>query len=304
MKEPERSDFIYEEIRQCEEYALLNLVTFEAAIRNPKVLDILKVLDSVSSRKRLSLLPNINRNDAYLRPMHELKEEYFLDYFDYLEYTKRRESFLESHTIQKVLSEELREKANKIQSLYPNETVSVKHLVGLYKKKSAFNLHVNHNNHTSHTHNLVLPLYRPKMAIPQQESSINITIPMYHVHPKDIKVYYERLLKKHLEIVEEASDYYLETELFYDIVDETKSKSSTYADMFFTWDYLTWRQSNDVGLASTSTSTMTRRSMYEELASSHPDTGRVAIIEKYVEKMNKLIRDCEYKQYYIPKKVK
>jgi hypothetical protein len=254
-KEPELSDFIYEEFRQCEEYALMNMITFEAAIRNKRVKEIIGELKSVSNEKKLDAL--LEGDDTYSILKKELREKYYLEYNDYLEY------------------------------------------MNIDKKECQF--HIKHNNGESYSHILSLPLHRPKMTIPHKDSTINIKIPMYHIHPKDIKAYYKRLLEKHLEVVSDARDYYHLEELFFDETDETKSKASIYAKMFYVWDYIQWWKEKH----SDFTPDMTARSVYfqigEKIAASIQDkTGRYSIIEKYIEQMNKLINGG-YKRLYHPK---
>ncbi len=300
-KEPEQTGFIYEELRQCEEYALMNMITFEAAIRNTRVKEILSVLNSVSAERQLdSMLLDTYDVNADLK--RELQENYYLDYYEYRTYMNNKESFLDKYKIvSSSLPAEIQEMANKIQKGYHDETlevveVSVEDRVALYKKNNNYILHVNHNEHTSHTHNLSLPLHRPKMAIPHKDSTINIKIPMYHIHPKDIKAYYKRLLEKHLEIVSDAGDYYHLEELFFDETDETKSKASIYAEMFYVWDYIQWWKEKYGAF----TPDMTARSVYFEIgekigASIQDRTGRYPKVEKYLENMGKII-DGGYKK--------
>ncbi len=254
-KKPKLSDFIYKEIRQCEEYALMNMITFEAAIRNKRVKEIIGELKSVSNEKKLDAL--LEGDDTYSILKKELREEYYLDYNDYLEY------------------------------------------MNIDKKEYQF--HVKHNEGESYSHILSLPFHRPKMTIPHKNSSINIKIPMYHIQPKYLKTYYERLLTEHLEVLKEVKKYYVLEELFYDEVDEPKVLADKYAEKFFVWDYIRWWEEKN----GTYTPDMTARSLHFEIgkitgATLHDKTGRSAKIEKQHEQMNALI-NSGYKRYYQPR---
>lgn len=306
LKKPQVFDFIYEEIRQCEEYALLNLLTFEASVRNPRVIEILNQLDGVSSEEQLDAMIDDDTDDIYVVLKKELKNEYFLDYETYTEYTRVKRAFLETYSDKKSLDPKYHMIVDKIQAEYEDDTAyqmpSVKEQVELYKKRHTYNVIVKHNKLASHTHHLSLPLHRPKMYIPQKESMIHIEVPMYHIHPKDIKAYYQRLMDKHHEVIAEAKEYYMYEELFYDEVNETKSKAETYALMFFVWDYVEWwKEQNGIF-----TPDKTARTVYPEIADSigadvNDKTGRSPKVEKYLEEMNKLISKCGYKRFYIPK---
>ncbi len=78
VMEPKLSDEIYEEMRQCEDYALINLITYEAAIRNTNVIKILAELDSYDR----SGYPS---SKLFLK-VQKLKEEYLFDYYAYKTY--------------------------------------------------------------------------------------------------------------------------------------------------------------------------------------------------------------------------
>lgn len=254
-EEPKLSDYIYEEIRQCEEYALMNLVTFEAAIRNNRVREILSLLDSVSAEQKLDSMLE-NTYDVYSDLKKELKEDYFIDYNEYVEYMKT--------------------------------------------DKKEYQLHVRHDEGRFHTHILSLPLKRPKMAIPHKDSSINIKIPMYHIQPKYLKAYYERLYNEHLEVVKESKGYYALEELFYDEVDEPKVIADKYAEKFFVWDYVQWWEE----VKSTYTPDSTAQSLYYKIgnmigANVNDKTGRNTKVEKLLEQMNPFI-DGGYKKFYTP----
>ena len=124
---------------------------------------------------------------------------------------------------------------------------------------------------------------------------------MYHIHPKDIKAYYKRLMEKHQEVITEAKEYYTYEELFYDEVNETKSKAETYAQMFFVWDYMEWWKEKN----GTFTPDETARTVYSEIAeiigaAVNDTTGRSPKIEKYLEDMKNLISKCGYKKFYTP----
>ena len=254
--EPKLSDAIYVEIGECEEYALLNLITYEAAIRNPRVKEILSLLDNVFAEEKLDAM--LEGDDRYSTLQKELKEEFWFDYDEYVKFTTQA--------------------------------------------KGDYIIHTNHNNSSAHKHWINLPLHRPKMAIPQKESYVSIEIPMYHIHPKDIKAYFGRLLEKYNEATEEAKEYYVGEELFYDTVDETKNKATTYAEKFFVWDYIEyWKNENGVF-----TPDATARGVYAEIAEQigaevNDRTGRSAKVEKHLEDMTKLIEKSEYKKYYTPK---
>ncbi len=250
-------------------------------------------LNAVSSEGQLDAI--LNGDDKFSATKVKLQEEYFFDYDTYLEYTRVKRAFLETYSDEKSLDSE-----------YEDDTSynmpSVNNQVELYKKHNAYNVIVNHDEHTSHTHHLSLPLYRPKMHIPQKTSVIHIEIPMYHIHPRDIKTYYQALMDKHQEVLTEAKDYYMYEELFYDEVNETKSKAETYALMFFVWDYLGWWKEHN----RTFTPDETARTVYAEIAEVigadvNDKTGRSPKVEKYLEEMNKLVSKCGYKKFYIPK---
>ena len=301
-KEPEYSDFIYEEIRQCEEYALMNMITFEAAIRNSEVKKILSELDSASSSQQLDSI--FESNDIYLDLIRKLKEDYYLDYYEYHTYAINKKDFLDGHTPKSSsLGEEIQAKANKIQAEYEyvdsKTAPTVIEQVFLYKKYNNRHLHVSHDKDTSHTHHLSLPLYRPKMNSPQANSSISIQVPMYHIHPKDIKAYYKRLAEEHENLLKEVQEYYEIKELFFDETEEKKNKSEIYSKMFFVWDYVQWWLEKYDGF----TPDMTAGSLYYEIGQKigfdpHPDTGRNASVEKYLENMKKLINHTGYKRFY------
>jgi len=78
-----------------------------------------------------------------------------------------------------------------------------------------------------------------------------------------------------------------EEELFYDEVNETKSKAETYALMFYVWDYVEWwKEQNGIF-----TPDETGRTVYAEIADSigievNDRTGRSPKVEKYLEVMN------------------
>ena len=305
-KEPELTDFIYEELQQCEEYALMNMITFEAAIRNNRVKEILNILDSVSAEGQLDSMMEAYDVQAAFRK--ELQEDYYLDYREYRAYMNTRELFLDRYTPKSSsLGEEIQAKANKIQAEYEyvdsKTTPTVIEQVFLYKKYNNRHLHVSHNKDTSHTHHLSLPLYRPKMNSPQANSSISIQVPMYHIHPKDIKAYYKRLADEHENLLKEVQKYYEIKELFFDETEEKKNKSEIYSKMFFVWDYVQWWFKKYGSF----TPNMTAGSLYYEIGQKigfdpHPDTGRNATVEKYLENMKKLINHSGYKRFYEPKK--
>lgn len=159
-------------------------------------------------------------------------------------------------------------------------------------------LHVSHKNHSAHTHHLSLPLHRPLAYTPQQKSYIEIRVPLYHIHPKDIKDYYQRLMESHTRVVDDAKEYYNYAELFYDEVDKTKNKADTYATMFFVWDYLQWAERENINPK------QTKRGLYAEIAEMikvevNDTTGRSPKVEKHIETMNRLIEKCEYKKFYM-----
>jgi len=304
-KEPQLSDFIYEEIRQCENYALLNMITFESAIRNEDVRGMINNLNAVSSEDQLDAI--LNGDDKFSAEKVKLREDYFFDYDTYVEYTRVKSAFLETYSDEKSLDPEYQKIVDRIQEEYEYDTgykiPSTREQVELYKKHHAYNVIVNHDEHTSHTHHLSLPLYRPKMHIPQKNSMIHIEIPMYHIHPKDIKTYYQILIDKHQEVIREAKDYYKDEELFYDEVNEAKSRAEIYALMFFVWDYVKWWKEHNGAF----TPGETARTVYSEIAEIigadvNDRTGRSPKVEKYIEAMNKLISKCEYKKFYTPKK--
>ncbi len=83
-EEPKLSDDIYEEIRKCDRYALLNLISYEAAIRNIRVKEILSELDSDGESGYMGDLTN-----EFFSKVQELKNEYFFDYYAYREYQGR-----------------------------------------------------------------------------------------------------------------------------------------------------------------------------------------------------------------------
>ena len=83
-KEPKLSDDIYEEIRKCEKYALLNLISYEAAIRNTRVREILGKLDSDGESGYMGDFTN----EIFLK-VQELKNEYFFDYYAHRKYHGR-----------------------------------------------------------------------------------------------------------------------------------------------------------------------------------------------------------------------
>jgi hypothetical protein len=300
-REPQLSDFIYEEIRQCENYALLNMITFEAAIRNEEVRSMINDLNAVSSEDQLDAI--LNGDDKFSAVKVKLRENYFFDYDMYVEYTRVKSAFLETYSDEKSLDPEYQKIVDRIQEEYEYDTdykiPSTRQQVELYKKYHAYNVIVNHDEHTSHTHHLSLPLYRPKMHIPQKTSIIHIEIPMYHIHPKDIANYYASLADKHMTIMSEAKEYYIYEELFYDKVDEKESKAETFALMFFVWDYVKWWKEYNGAF----TPDETARTVYSEIAKIigadvNDRTGRSSKVEKYIEAMNKLISKCEYKKFY------
>ena len=311
LKEPQLSDFIYEEIRQCEKYALLNLITFEAAIRNAEVMRMLNYLNAITSEDQLDAIMDddykfMNRKKIFPKKLQSaLQENFFLDYKTYAAYEQVKKAFLETYCDEKSLDPEYQDIVDEMQAEYDTnyKAPSVKEQVELYKKRHAYNVIVNHDLHTSHTHYLSLPLYRPKMHIPQKESTIHIDVPMYHIHPKDIKNYYESLAEKHLKVMVDATEYYRVEELFFDMVNDTKSKAGTYAEMFFVWDYVKWWEQEN----RTFTPDDTARMLYAEIAYDHisvtvdDKTGRSATVEKYMEVMKGLIDKCGYKQFYVPK---
>jgi len=304
LKEPQLSDFIYEEIRQCEKYALLNLITFEAAIRNAEVMRILNGLDVMSSEEKLDAV--LEGDNEFYGLTEKLREEYFLDYNTYVEYTRGKKAFLERYLDARDLDPAYQSIVDEIQAEYAydadNKALSVKEEVERYKKNHTYNLIVNHDLHASHTHHLSLPLYRPKMHIPQRESTIHIDVPMYHIHPKDIKNYYASLAEKHLEVMRDAAVYYKEEELFYDMVSDAKSGADTYATMFFVWDYVKWWEEENGTFTPDATAGMLYAEIAEMIGATIDDrSGRSATVQKYMEVMTKLIDKRGYKQFYIPK---
>ena len=299
-KEPEYSDFIYEEIRECEEYALMNMITFEAAIRNPRVKEILSILDStVADRQMDSMMKPYDTIGSFRK---ELSEDYYLNYFDYKEYKRIREPFLYNNTSPKQADSEYQKLLDEISienTISSNKKLSTKELVQKYKK--TYIIHFKNNEDNEHRHSLELPLYRPKMDIPQKNSSVKIEIPMYHIHPKDIKAYYERLSEKHEELLKEAQTYYKIEELFFDETEEKKSKSEVYSRRFFVWDYVQWWLEK----YGTYTPDKTAGSLYYKIGlkvglEPHPDTGRNPTIENDLTNIKKLI-EGGYKRFYKPK---
>lgn len=301
-KEPEYSDLIYEEIRECEEYALMNMITFEAAIRNPRVKELLSILDStVTDRQMDSMMKPFDVISAFRK---ELSEDHYLNYYDYKDYKRIRESFLYNNTKQEQDDSAYQELLDEISIEHTAsgyKKLSTKELVKKYKE--TYTVHSKNYKNNEHRHISELSLYRPKMDIPHKNSSIKIEVPMYHIHPKDIKAYYNRLSEQHVELLKEAQVYYKIEELFFDETEEKKSKSEIYSRMFFVWDYIQWWLER----YGTYTPDMTAGSLYYEIGQKigfdpHPDTGRNATVEKYLENMKKLINHSGYKRFYEPKK--
>ena len=165
-------------------------------------------------------------------------------------------------------------------------------------QQQTMTLHVSHNRNTSHTHHPTLSLYRPLALIPQQKSYIEIRIPIYHIHPRDIKNYYQKLMESHKAVLDDAKKYYKYAELFYDEVNKSKNKAKTYATMFFVWDYLQW-----VKETAYIKQNETKRGLYAMVGDIigvevNDTTGRGSTVEKYIETMNRLIEKCEYKKFY------
>ena len=165
-------------------------------------------------------------------------------------------------------------------------------------QQQTMTVHVSHNQHSSHTHHLTLPLHRPLASIPQKESYIEIRVPIYHIHPKDIKDYYHKLIESHKAVMDDAKKYYKYAELFYDEVNKSKNKGNTYATMFFVWDYIQWAEET-----SYLNPNETKRGLYARIAEMigvevNDITGRNAKVEKYIEIMNRLIERSEYKNFY------
>ena len=266
-REPTLNDEIYVEIRECEPYALLNLITFELTIRNKEVKDILEKLKSIPSNDCIYLYSEC------VKLIERLKEEYFFDYRSYRRYVDTRQE-------------------NKIIHIKHNgDNLYTHHLpVPLYR--------YNHNSDNSYTHHLSLPLSRPLALISKKNSYIQIRIPIYHIHPKDIKDYYMKAFEEHKKVATEAKIYYKHIELFYDEVDETKSKASTFATMFFVWDYIEWlKETKELKKGKT------LRTHYSEIselinAKVEDTTGRSPTVEKYLEIMTRLIDKSEYKNFY------
>jgi hypothetical protein len=247
-QEPKPTDAIYQEIEECEPYALLNLITFEMTIRNSEVK---KMIDKLN---KMPIHESLNFDSEYQVIRNKLKEKYLFDYLSYKDY-----------------------KQNQHQDII---------------------LHVSHQKHFSHTHHLALPLHRPFASIPQQQSCIEIRVPIYHIHPKDIENYYQKLMESHKAVIEDAKKYYNYVDLFYDEVNKSKNKANTYATMFFVWDYLQWAtEQGDIAPQET------KRGLYAEITKIikeevNDTTGRSSKVEKYIEIMNKLIEKCEYKKFY------
>ncbi len=313
MKEPKQSDSIYREIEKCEGYALMNLVTFEAAIRNSRVQEILKILNSKSSEEKLDAL--LDGSDKYIKLMEELREDYYLDYKDYRDYLESNCSFCERmldslievgmafpFTQRKLIKENYFYDPNVYRGEVIKQGMSLEEFLEKYKQELSRFLHVNRNDGDAYIHKVSLPLYRPLLNAPQKHSMMSIEIPMYHIHPKEFESYYEKLYEAHKDMIDEAKGYYVEEELFYDETDSKKSKSSTYAEMFFVWDYVAWwKQENG-----TFTPEETSRGLYAEIsemigASVDDRTGRSAKVEKHLVQMTSLIEKSEYKKFYIPK---
>jgi hypothetical protein len=306
-EEPKLSDFIYEEIRQCERYALLNMIAFEAAIRNSEVKEKITALHEYSdSRRRFEMLiSDHERLDKMSEIKEKLKNKYFFDYDSYAEYERRRQEFLKRYQDHESrLPPEVQEISNKIRAEYEGEAdkakPTIKEQVKKYKKH--YNLIVGHDNHAAHTHYLSLPMYRPMLHIPQKDSVVSIRVPMYYIHPSDVKDYFEHLAEAYMELIEDARQYYRENELNYDVADEKKSKAETYAQMFFVWDYVQWRKEQ----SEQQMSDETLRTIYAEVAeiigaNVNDTTGRSAKVEKYLETMERLIEKCGYKQFFAPR---
>ena len=303
--EPSYGDFIYEEIRQCEEYALLNMVTFEATIRNSKVKQMLGVLDAKGSE---GMLDAMLKEDNHLKACKRLlKGKYLLDYNAYAEYRRERDRFFAEISVGDIEYDTVEDAEAEAM-----DQISLSR-VRQYKKYSII---VNHDNHNAHTHYLSLPFYRPKAYVPQKHSIIDIQVPVYLIHPQGIKDYYQRLGGKHLETMQDAQFYYELEELFFDTTDKKKSKAAKYAEMFFAWDYVQWWEQNQKPKQKDrdkdeSYNFTTRRSLYAEIAemidksekntgrrTTNEGTGRNATVEKNMEIATRLIEKCGYKEFY------
>lgn len=288
---------IYQEMKQCEDYALLNMLTFEAAIRHPKVKELLAIMDSASAEEQLDAL--MNDDDKYKKTREILKEKYLLDYDKYREYKIQKEPYLKDYNhllhIHKKLKDDINIGINRTKSLKVVASAMLD-LIQKYKKSNSYNLHL-HKKESKYIHYANLPFYRPLMTSREEESVIRIEIPLLHVHKNDFSSYFEELQKNINKTLDEIDAYHKLSQSFYSLIEKGKNKSETLAKMFFTWDYVEYFESCHLY-----TPDYKHANLYADITEIvggeiNEKTAR-STAQNYFTPMKKLIMGAEYLNFY------
>lgn len=298
-QEPTYFDMVYEEMKMCEDYALLNMFTFEAAIRNSEVKKLLHIIDTASAEEQLDAL--MNDDSTYKDTKEILKEKYLLDYDKYREYNIHKQSSVKdyNHLLQlhRKLKSDINIDINREKSL---DVVSSKMslLIQKYKKNNSYNLHL-HKEKLQYVHHANLPFFRPLMQIEKQDSVIKIEIPLFQIHKNDFSSYFKELQKNLKNTLADISTYHDSSNSFYSLINHKKSKAETIAMMFFTWDYVKYFESHNPY-----TPDYQKRNLcadITEMMSGNVNEGTArSKAEDYLVDMKKVIEGAEYKKFYQP----
>lgn len=296
-KEPTYFDMVYEEMKQCEGYALLNMFTFEAAIRNPGAKKLLSLIDNASADTTLDAF--IDGDNTYINAKQTLKEKYLLDYDKYKQYKIQRYPYIRDYNyllnIHRKLKEDINIGLNKRKSA--DVVLSrMRELMQHHKKSHTYNLHL-HQNESHYIHYANLPFYRPMMSIQEKDSIIKIEIPLFQIHKSDFESYFKELQKNLKNTLVDINAYHELSSSFYNLIEKKKNKAETIAMMFFTWDYVQYFESSNsytpdylkVNLCADITK-MISGNVNEKTARNKA--------EDYLLDMKKLIEGAEYKKYY------
>ena len=300
LREPNYFDMVYEEIKMCEPYALLNMFTFEAAIRNPVVKKQLTLIDDATADEQLDAL--LEGNDEYKDAKEILKKKYLLDYDKYRQYKTQKDSYIQDYSYLLKIHKKLKQDDN----IGINRKISLgivfsrmSKIIQTYKKSNAYNLHLDKGN-SKYIHYANLAFYRPMMSIPEQYSVIKIEIPLFQIHKNDFASYFEQLQKNMKNTLADISEYHDSSNSFYNMIKTVKSKAETIAMMFFTWDYVEYYES-----CNSYTPDYLKRNLCADITEMmmgnvNEGTAR-SKAEDYLVDMKKLIVNAKYKKFYTAK---
>ena len=295
--EPNYFDMVYEEMKMCEPYALLNMFTFEAAIRNPEVKEQLTLIENATAEEHFDAF--IEGNTKYKDAKNILKNKYYIDYDEYHKYKIYKDSYLKEYNhmlnIYKKLKYDICVGINRDISL--DIVLSrMRKLIQKYKKSQSYNLHL-HEEESSYVHYANLPFNRPMMSIQKKDNIIKIEIPLFYIHKNDFKSYFTELQKSLHNTLEDISAYHKLSNSFYHIIETTKNKAETIAMMFFTWDYVKYYESSHSYRPDYLKRHLCADITKMIMGNVNEKTAR-SKAEDYLVEMRNLIEKAEYKKYY------